>query len=443
MVTMVDTATTHLALVPLRNESILRNTNSKHGFIQIMPDASESMMIIGRQELVPCVYAGCGCDSNIGSTQNKCQECQDQTTWASKALSREMLRFTSSEFSVRGQFATVTIDSANEPINNVSTNDDGWTGNEPFHEGTKITFKPRKGRGILEFLIVSMDQLTKEIVVPPRFILQGLQPTPTQEDQESCGEPPSQSMMETQVPYRPPPATTPVDDDIPSFFAKTPRVKNTFKEKNEEVTVINEAHHPQPSQSTSQPSEEACAVVSNPHQDPPGVSGSEMLSQQEDPPGLSPFKPLEMKKDMVTPPTGLDADTTSNVGSPAPAHDDLARKGGNDETHSTPTKELSFRLFFCPLGQDLPQARIDFLSKTAEEGGAKIVDDFHDATHLIISNQVCALEQVAKRLGLKEDKLVLHLDSVSHTSPWIGFRAESLFSHTLVHFVITETSTMC
>lgn len=424
-----------------------------------MPADSESM-IIGRKELVPCVFAGCGCDSNSGSTSNKCQECQGITSWASKALSRHMLRFTSSKLSVRGQFASVWIDDSSEPIQGSSNNDDDdddWTGNEPFHEGTKLTLKPQKGSGILEFRILSIDQLTKEIVSTRSKNLQEGHPTPTEEDQESC-EPPSQS-METQFQFplpfssllEDPPPTTPIDDlgkYLLPFSAKTPRVKNTFKDHDpekahvtmasspqlqlqlqpgpeemhpakNETTMINEARQ-QPSQSTSQP-DEACAVVS--HQDPPGVSGSQMISPPEDPPGLSPLKPLVTTKDTVIPPTAPIVDEHNAV-SP-PALDDLNRKGG-DETN-TPSIEMPFRLFFCPLGQDMSQARIAMLSKNAVERGAKIVQDFHDATHLIISCKVCALEQVAKQLGLKEEELVQHLDNVSH-SPSIGFCAES-FSH--------------
>lgn len=335
-----------------------------------MPTGSESMKTIGRQELVVSVLAGCGCDdSNISSMENKCQECQAITSWASKALSREMLRFTASELSVRGQCASVSIDDSSAPIE-VSTDND-WTGNEPFVEGTKITLIENVGNRILEFEIVSVDPLTNEIVSPGSN-LQELQLIPTQEDQESC-EPPSQS-METQVPFPSvgdPPPTTPVDD-LPCLSAKTPRVKNTFKDHDHEkaaphpsmasssssllmlqqpgpeethpakneVTMINEARH-QPSQSTSQPDEAPRTVVS--HQDPPGVlSGSRMFLQQEDPPGLSPLKPLGITKDMVSP-----------------------------------------------------------------------------------------AEQVAKQRGLEEEKLVQHLDNVSPHSPSsIGFRAAECFSHT-------------
>jgi hypothetical protein len=84
-------------------------------------------------------------------------------------------------------------------------------------------------------------------------------------------------------------------------------------------------------------------------------------------------------------------------------------------------------LFFRPLGQDMSQARIAMLSKTAVERGAKILHDYHDATHLIIRCKACALEQVAKQLGLKE-KFVQHLGSLSDSLS-IGFRAESV-SHT-------------
>ena len=403
----------------------------------MMPTDSESM-IIGREKLVPCVFAACGCDSNIYSTQNKCQECQKITTWASKALSRQMLRFTSSELSVRGQFASVSIDGSSEPIQAEDTDD--FTGSsEPFHEGTRITLKPKKGSGILEFQIMSIDLDTKEII-STRSNLEELQPIPTQEDQESS-EPPSQ-FMETQFQFQfpsvteEPSPTTPIDDSekhLLCFSAKTPRVKNTFKDHdhekaqvtmasssllqlgpeethpaNNEVTMIDEARH-QPSQSTSQ-SDEARAVVS--HQDPPGVSGSQVFSQQEDPPGLSPFKPLRIVKDMATLPTGHNTDT-NNAGS-SPAHDDLNKKG-DDETN-TPSKEMPFRLFFCPLGQDMSQARITILSTMAVERGAKIVRDFHDATHLVISSNVHALEHVAKQIGFKEEELVQHLNSVSHFS---------------------------
>jgi hypothetical protein len=83
-----------------------------------------------------------------------------------------------------------------------------------------------------------------------------------------------------------------------------------------------------------------------------------MFSQQEDPPALK--KPLGITKDMVTPPTGPNADT-NDEGLP-PAHNDVNRKGVTKLI--PPSKEMPFILLFCPLEQDLSQVRIAMLSKT-------------------------------------------------------------------------------
>jgi hypothetical protein len=113
-----------LALVPLRRGNWLRKDDSnsttvtpastgKHHHQGMIPlwhtqttaqassatpspgsSASEVIIVVGRQDLLPCLYAACGCHSNIHSTQHKCPDCQQVNQWAPYALSRQMLRFT-------------------------------------------------------------------------------------------------------------------------------------------------------------------------------------------------------------------------------------------------------------------------------------------------------------------------------------------------------------
>eukprot|EP00980_Cylindrotheca_fusiformis_P007936 scaffold1697_cov120-Cylindrotheca_fusiformis.AAC.18 len=73
-------------------------------------------------------------------------------------------------------------------------------------------------------------------------------------------------------------------------------------------------------------------------------------------------------------------------------------------------------VYFCPIGQDLPKARIRALSKNVERLGARVVQDFTEATHIIVSEFITSWEKIANRLGMKqEEELKSYLISPVHT----------------------------
>lgn len=75
--------------------------------------------------------------------------------------------------------------------------------------------------------------------------------------------------------------------------------------------------------------------------------------------------------------------------------------------------ECPFRLFFCPLGQDMSKGLIQTLSNRVRELGAIVVDSLGACSHLIVSPSVSSWEKVSKRLGMEEKELQTILISVS------------------------------
>lgn len=55
--------------------------------------SDSSTLILGRRELLTCLWKACGCDDDITTSRHKCDDCQRVNQWALSALSRHMLRF--------------------------------------------------------------------------------------------------------------------------------------------------------------------------------------------------------------------------------------------------------------------------------------------------------------------------------------------------------------
>jgi precorrin-3B methylase len=80
----------------------------------------------------------------------------------------------------------------------------------------------------------------------------------------------------------------------------------------------------------------------------------------------------------------------------------------------------------------LPKARIRALSANAKKLGATVVEDFSDATHMIVSEFITSWEKIANRLGMKEEEeLKSYLISVSATlnapNDLVPFTHKSIF----------------
>jgi hypothetical protein len=322
---MADRKTTEthgLALVPLRNGKLLTNDNAslaqagrsaKRGTSSraLIPlwhrnrndhEDSNYPIIIGRPELLPCLYAACGCHSKIYSTKHKCGPCQEVSEWAVRALSRQMVCVRSENLvAVRGAHAIVVCDSqvvcqeedAAQYTNKLYDNKNGssglcWRGRQRIQAGSKLEFREAEGDGLVEFQVVLVNRRTRKIVIQRKKSLL------------ACN----------------------ANSQAPS------RTKDLAHNNN---------HNNKTCRNTTIPS----LLKHQPHQ-------------------------------------------------------------------------AQFRIYFVLLGQDLSRQRIALLAQLAEKRGAQVMDDFRLATHLVISEQVTTLQQVANKLGsITLEDLKCHLDQVS------------------------------
>ena len=145
---------------------------------------SKSPVVIGRSQLLTSYCAACNIDILPGAKRQK--SCYLETfRWATKALSREMLRFSEAGMQIRGKHAIVRVNrnkilstaKANyHTTGNVDSNSiknqnvkgsqkDEWS-TDPviIVPGDILSFEPRVGQALcsrLEFIVVSLDQRMK------------------------------------------------------------------------------------------------------------------------------------------------------------------------------------------------------------------------------------------------------------------------------------------
>ena len=76
-------------------------------------------------------------------------------------------------------------------------------------------------------------------------------------------------------------------------------------------------------------------------------------------------------------------------------------------------------LYMCSFGQDLCRRRRQILENSAKTKGAIVVDFFHSATYIVVSeNANSTFKNIASHLGVTEAHLENHLDTVSlHSQP--------------------------
>ena len=179
------------ALIPLwhRKNKATANTNTNR-----QQEHPTTPIIIGRPQLLPCLYAACGCHSKIYSTKHKCRQCQEVSEWAVRALSRQMLCVIVSEkhlVAVRGAHAIVVCDSQvvckedstrhnhhnmydNKKNKNVSKDGLCWRGSQRIQAGSKLEFREAEGDGLVEFQVVLVNIKTRKIMIPKdKRILEG------------------------------------------------------------------------------------------------------------------------------------------------------------------------------------------------------------------------------------------------------------------------------
>jgi hypothetical protein len=76
-------------------------------------------------------------------------------------------------------------------------------------------------------------------------------------------------------------------------------------------------------------------------------------------------------------------------------------------------------IWFCPRGQDLPRKRIEILTKRLNSdvrNKVRVVEDFRDATHWVISGYLSSFSQIARVVKMSEGVLQEYLD-YKMTSP--------------------------
>ena len=155
--------TTHqlLALAPLRNGRLLRsNASLRSNDLIFLDDPRRKQILVGRPEIMPSVFAACGCDkSNIYSSKNKCLCCQADL-WALHALSREALRVSNGTLEFRGMHAFVSVDS--QPLVPEAASGD-WYGKVEIKPGLTISFRQKTGNGKLEFRVVVADKVSRDV----------------------------------------------------------------------------------------------------------------------------------------------------------------------------------------------------------------------------------------------------------------------------------------
>jgi hypothetical protein len=436
-----------LALVPLRKGKRLGTNEPSvedHNLISLQKPQQ-----IGRPELFSCLYAACDCDKNknIGSTQNKCQDCEKITQALKPFVSRCTFKvLTANTLLCRGGRNTAVLVNSKE----VSANE-MWSEEIAVKEGMQISittnFETLKvgetvddvdNRSVcLEFQVVSVDATNDNAPC-------------IKESDQSCNSPNRESPLRSSLSGR--------IDCLPMFGTQeTPDAicRGYIREASlESLSPLHDcdSSFPVPSTFSSLP------AFKSP------TAGNDSLNAATCPASkassCSPnrnLKPLNTSLDVSTNDVALPVLESCSEQKHSKSASEMTRtntslvtltskKAGmiqeEQKSNTIPPKpstgsdasEDQFRpvLYFCPLGQDLPKARIRALSANAKKLGATVVEDFSDATHMIVSEFITSWEKIANRLGMKEEEeLKSYLISVSATlnapNDLVPFTHKSIF----------------
>jgi hypothetical protein len=358
---------------------------------------------IGRQELLSCLYSACGCDVNIYSTKNKCPECQQVNEWAPYALSRRMLHFSSGAVQGRGRHASILVDSK---VLDTPEKEEEWSDSTTINTGTKISLIPFNGPGILEFELVSLDRKTKAILDSEPTNLAAKSTDHTQMSSNAGNEDVATDWSSPLEPHE----SSPSCDAVASVRASTARpITSDYAE-------LPVALSPLAAESSRREirgkSESSVAFIS-------AITSGQVGSMRER--CMNSTYSFENEDDASC--SALGETTVGPVVLKDPQREDpkLASEINRKSTVRTIASDVisdsqEFILYFCPLGQDLPHIRRRMLAKKAKQLGAKVMNDFHLATHVIVSEFVTSLSQVSKQIGVPEDELSGRIDQVSHST---------------------------
>jgi hypothetical protein len=413
-----------LALVPLRKGKRLGTnepTVEDHNLISLQKPQQ-----IGRPELFSCLYAACDCDKNknIGSTQNKCQDCEKITRALKPFVSRSTFKvLTAKTLLCRGGRNTSVLVNSKE----VSASE-MWSEEIAVKEGMKISittnFETLKVGETdddvdncsvcLEFQVVSVDatndnapscnspnqespppsSLSGRIDCLPMF---GTQETPDAISRGYIRE----ASLESLSPLPDCDSSFPVSSTVSCLPAlKSPTAGNDSR--NAATCPASTASSCSPNRNLK-PLNTSLDVSTNDVALPVLESCSEL-------------KHSKSASEMTHTNTSLVTLTSKKAGMIQEEQKSNTIPSKPSTGSDTPEDQFRPVLYFCPLGQDLPKARIRALSANAKKLGATVVEDFSDATHMIVSEFITSWEKIANRLGMKEEEeLKSYLISVSAT----------------------------
>jgi hypothetical protein len=510
----------HVGCIPLPSlSSSLSSSSSK-------TETHTMSMILGRHELLPCLYQACGCDetsvdnrvttpttttisgstttTTMISSQNKCSECQAVNSWALHAVSRTLFRIQLPSSSctttnnnnnnnpsqqqpiklrlqVRGEYATLSIDSKplavpvyddddDDDDINVKEDGNGWSKTHyEIRRGTTLTIQPRKGTGRLDFEVVAMSELfpmdndaineEDEDEDEDGLSISLLEEEEEEEEKEShhATKTGSQSVATTTTKTKSPwPAAA---KDATAGFVRAEQKSFVPSNQPSKRNDTDEDRERRRSRKRQQPTivRKDITTQSAPLFSSPGISvivgsgerttspinrqpssnndlpaaGNNNKEQEEKAKLSSPsstIPPLCTTTFDKTTTTTTTTSTTTTIAKPQedyqcravpPRNPQLNNNSSsssskNSSNHSSSSPSL-LRIYICPLGQDLPMFRRKLLTQKAIRMGATIVDgdDYAVASYWIISDLVPSLSPVAGTLGLSEEALVEHLESVS------------------------------
>ncbi|CAJ1958452.1 unnamed protein product [Cylindrotheca closterium] len=97
--------------------------------------------------------------------------------------------------------------------------------------------------------------------------------------------------------------------------------------------------------------------------------------------------------------------TSSSYGNVTHAMTVLQTVNSISENLNPSSGKFQPRLFFCPLGQDMSKGLIGTFSATVEKLGGIVVDKLEGSSYMVVSSSVGSWEKVAKRLGMEEKEL--------------------------------------
>mmetsp|Transcript_38999 Transcript_38999/g.94301 ORF Transcript_38999/g.94301 Transcript_38999/m.94301 type:complete len:458 (-) Transcript_38999:1374-2747(-) len=396
-----------LVLVPMRSGQRLQKKDMcypSHSFISL-----QQLGLIGRPQLLSCLYAACGCDENkmIGSSQNKCSECQEVTKALGSYVSRKTLEIVTGN-SIRcrgGRNASVSVSSVQ-----VSSNE-SWSEQIQLRNGMVVSistnFENKRGQDDnvqLSFEVVSVPTAPRDCETSPREGRENVTTSKRPLEQSAVALQPCKlpkSSNPNQTKHKPNECHMPSLRHRTSVPLPTPPSSNASREQNE----AKESNPCWPNANNNTNLAVASSI---------DVTSTRPIMNQTNNADSNVELKTANKRDIqqAVEPTlkeiahRTDKHLTSiSYGSSTFAVTELQVANPVSDTFNPPSDKFQPRLFFCSLGQDMSKGLIKTLSSSVEKLGGIVVETLEASTYMIVSSSVSSWEKVAKRLGTEEKEL--------------------------------------